>query len=136
MLGKGSRHRTIALATPLVDILATFLREVRPLLPDTPFMFVNRHPLVPDPHKRCSISALEREVRLAAWGAGLPGHHYPHRWRHSLATELIRAGMGVAQVQRHLGHASVVSTMIYTHLHVDDVSSALDAVFTPPPSDE
>ena len=54
------------------------------------------------------------------------------RWRHSLATELIRAGVGVAQVQRHLGHASVVSTMLYTHLHVDDVRQALDDVFDPP----
>lgn len=39
--------------------------------------------------------------------------------------------MGVAQVQRRLGHASVVSTMLYTHLHVDDVRVALDEVFTP-----
>ncbi|HEX9765197.1 MAG TPA: tyrosine-type recombinase/integrase [Nitriliruptorales bacterium] len=93
-------------------------------------MFVNTHPFVPDPDKRCSISNLEREVRLAAEGAGIPGRHYPHRWRHSLATEPIRAGVGVAQVQRHLGHASVVSTMLYTHLHVEDAREALDAVFT------
>jgi site-specific recombinase XerD len=130
--GKGARHRTIALTTHLVEILETFLGEVRPRLPDTPYLFVNTHPFVPDPDKRCSISALEREVRLAAEGAGVPGRHYPHRWRHSLATELIRAGVGVAQVQRHLGHASVVSTMLYTHLHGDVVRSALDVVFAPP----
>jgi site-specific recombinase XerC len=37
----------------------------------------------------------------------------------------------VAQVQRQLGHASVASTMIYTHLHVDDVLESLDGVFGP-----
>ena len=132
VLGKGSRHRTIALTTQLAEVLDVFLTEVRPQLPDTPYLFVNTHPFVPDPDKRCSISALERDVRLAARGAGIAGRHYPHRWRHSLATELIRAGVGVAQVQRHLGHASVVSTMLYTHLHVDDVRQALDDVFDPP----
>lgn len=81
VLGKGSRHRTIALTTQLVDILGTFLREVRPRLPDTPFVFVNTHPFVADPSMRCSISALEREVRQAAEGAGIPGRHYPHRWQ-------------------------------------------------------
>ncbi len=40
--------------------------------------------------------------------------------------------MGVAQVQLHLGHRSVVSTMLYTHLHVDDVRTSLDAVFDHP----
>lgn len=105
------------------------MEEVRPQLPDTPYLFVNTHPFVPDPDKRCSVSALQRECRLAARGAGLPGRHYPHRWRHSFATELIRAGVGVAQVQRQLGHASVVSTMLYTHLDVDDIRESLDGVF-------
>lgn len=50
-------------------------------------------------------------------------------WRRSFATELIRAGVGVAQVQRLLGHASVVPTMLYTHLDVEDVRRSLDEVF-------
>ena len=133
VVGKGRRHRMVAIAVPLAEILEVFLEEVRPQLPDTPYLFVNTHKLVPDPHKRCSISALEREVRLAGAGAGIPGRHYPHRWRHSLATELIRAGVGVAQVQRQLGHTSVASTMHYTHLHTDDVRVALDGVFAPDP---
>lgn len=127
--GKGRRHRMLALTAPLAHILARFLADVRPQLPDTPFLFVNTHVLVPDPDKRCSISNLERECRLAGWGGGVAGRHYPHRWRHSLATELIRAGVGVAQVQRQLGHTSVASTMLYTHLHVDDLRDSLDAVF-------
>lgn len=129
VLGKGSRHRLLAVPAPLARTLETFLTEVRPQLPDTPYLFVNTHPFVPDPDRRCSVSALQRECRLAAQGAGIPGRHYPHRWRHSFATELIRAGMGVAQVQRQLGHASIVSTMLYTHLDVEDVRRSLDEVF-------
>ena len=129
VLSKGTRHRTMAIPEPLAEVLVRFLAEVRPQLPDTPYLFVNPHTLVPDPDKRCSIWALQREVRLAAEGAGLPGRHHPHRWRHSFATELIRAGVGVAHVQRQLGHASIVSTMIYTHLDVDDVRDAIDDVY-------
>lgn len=129
VLGKGSRPRIVAIPVPLSEVLEGFIRDVRTQLPDTPFLFVNTHPFVPDPDKRCSVSALQRECRLAAQGAGLPGRHYPHRWRHSFATELIRAGVGVAQVQRQLGHASVVSTMLYTHLDVDDIRQSLDGVY-------
>jgi len=129
VVGKGSRHRLLAVPAPLAATLEEFLGQVRPQLPATPYVFVNTHPFVPDPDKRCSVSALQRECRLAAQGAGIPGRHYPHRWRHSFATELIRAGMGVAQVQRQLGHASIVSTMLYTHLDVEDVRRSLDEVF-------
>ena len=132
VLGKGARHRTLAIPAPLAAVLSEFLVEVRPQLPDTPYLFVNDHPLVPDPDRRCSIWSLQRETRLAAEGAGLPGRHHPHRWRHSFATELIRAGVSVAHVQRQLGHASIVSTMIYTHLEVDDVRQSLDEVFDRP----
>lgn len=114
---------------PLAVTLESFLAEVRPRLPVTPYLFVNTHPFVPHPDKRCSVSALQRECRLAGQGAGIPGRHYPHRWRHSFATELIRAGMGVAQVQRQFGHASIMSTMLYTHLDVEDVRRSLDEVF-------
>ncbi len=129
VVGKGSRHRILAVPAPLAEVLEDFTAQVRPQLPDTPFLFVNTHPFVPDPHKRCSVSNLQRECRLAAAGAGIAGRHYPHRWRHSFATELVRAGVSVALVQRQLGHASIVSTMIYTHLHVDDVRESLDEVF-------
>lgn len=129
VLGKGSRHRLLAVPEPLAQVLAAFLAVVRPRLPATPYLFINTHPFVPDPHKRCSVSALQRECRLAAKGAGIPGRHYPHRWRHSFATELIRAGMGVAQVQRQLGHASIRATQTYLNLDVEDVRRALDDVF-------
>lgn len=129
VVGKGSQPRILAVPTPLAEVLETFSSEVRPQLPDTPFLFVNTHPFVPDPHKRCSVSNLQRECRLGAAGAGIPGRHYPHRWRHTFATELIRAGVGVAQVQRQLGHANIVSTMIYTHLDMNDVRDSLDQVF-------
>jgi site-specific recombinase XerD len=133
VVGKGARHRLLALPSPLVATLEHFLADVRPELPATPYLFVNTHPFVPDPDKRCSVSALQRECRLAGDAAGVPGRHYPHRWRHSFATELIRAGMGLAQVQRQLGHASIVSTMLYTHLDVEDVRRSLDAVFDESP---
>lgn len=69
VLGKGSRPRIVAIPDPLADVLAAFTEAVRPQLPDTPYLFVNTHPFVPDPDKRCSVSALQRECRLAAQGS-------------------------------------------------------------------
>lgn len=72
VLGKGSRRRIVAMPAPLAEVLGVFLHDVRPQLPDTPYRFVNTHPFVPDADRRCSVSALQRECRLAAQGAGLP----------------------------------------------------------------
>jgi integrase len=52
----------------------------------------------------------------------------PHLFRHSHATELIRSGMGMAYVQRRLGHAQIQTTInIYAHLADDDLKQAFDA---------
>jgi polysaccharide chain length determinant protein (PEP-CTERM system associated) len=69
-------------------------------------------------------------VLLAGLGAGVPGRHYPHKWRHTYATELVRAGVDIHVVQRLLGHASIASTVGYTHLSLDDLHAGLAGVWT------
>ena len=56
-------------------------------------------------------------LREAARRAGITKHISPHTFRHSFATHLIEGGAGIRQVQEMLGHESILTTEIYTHLN-------------------
>jgi site-specific recombinase XerD len=129
VVGKGNRERTVLLPAPLVEALQRFVVEVRPRLPDSPLLLANAHPFVTTAHRGFGQEALAREVELAGLGAGVPGRHHPHKWRHTYATELVRAGVDIHVVQRLLGHASIASTVGYTHLVLDDLRSAVSSVW-------
>ncbi len=67
---------------------------------------------------------VERIVRRAAQGAGIPRRVTPHMLRHTLATALLSRGCDIRYIQKLLGHASVATTQIYTHV---DTQSLRDA---------
>jgi integrase/recombinase XerD len=129
VVGKGSRERIVLLPPALGPLLTAFLAEVRPLLPPSPLLLANAHPFVTTPLSGFGQEALAREVELAGLGAGVPGRHHPHKWRHTYATELVRGGVDIHVVQRLLGHTSIVSTVAYTHLALDDLRGALTGVW-------
>lgn len=132
VVGKGSRERTVLLPPPLLGTLTAFLRELRPQLGPSPLLLVNTHPFVTTAHRGFGQEALAREVELAGQGAAVPGRHHPHKWRHTFATELARAGVEVHLVQRLLGHRSIASTADYTHLSLADVRARLPQLWPPP----
>jgi integrase/recombinase XerD len=113
IFGKGARERTIDLCDP--EVLAT-LREYQGLclpgaMPEGGYFFPAREG-APVSEQTVRVS-LRRYVRAA----GLEVHITPHMFRHSVATLLLEEGVDIRYIQRILGHSSLVTTQIYTHVH-------------------
>ena len=68
-------------------------------------------------------------MREAGEVAGVSGRHFPHRWRHTYATSLLRRGVDVFKAKRLLGHSKLATTERYLHLVDDDLADAVDLAF-------
>ena len=69
------------------------------------------------------------EQRLAAWAVkqGLDRHVHPHMLRHSFASHVLQSSGDLRAVQEMLGHASIASTQVYTHLDFQALAKVYDA---------
>jgi site-specific recombinase XerD len=68
---------------------------------------------------------LRAMVKRRAKKAGIPKDVHPHLLRHTFATDLLRSTKNIRLVQKALGHASLSSTMIYTHVYDEELEEAL-----------
>ncbi|KAA9143560.1 site-specific tyrosine recombinase XerD [Microbacterium lushaniae] len=115
--GKGSKERIVPVGSFARRAVEAYLTRVRPELarrgPATPRLFLGMRGA---PLSRQSAWLV---LQQAAERAGLTAHVSPHTLRHSFATHLLQGGADVRVVQELLGHASVSTTQIYTHVSVD-----------------
>ena len=125
LFGKGSKERVVPLYRKALGALSAYLATSRPTLaarcgarPATSALFVSTR------GNRMSADALrtrfERLVRLA----GVDADATPHAMRHTYATELLSGGADLRSVQELLGHESLSTTQIYTHLSVERLKEA------------
>jgi integrase/recombinase XerD len=109
--GKGSKERIVPIAGPAVEAVRNWIEKDRaPSAGTSDRLFVGRRGT---PLNRVS---LWRIVRAAAARAGLTRRIYPHALRHSFATHLVEGGADLRYVQEMLGHASIATTQVYTHV--------------------
>ena len=112
VVGKGNKERTVPLGLPALRALETWLAArpavAGPASPDTVFLGAQGGALDP--------RVARRVVHAATAAAGTSADVGPHGLRHAMATHLIEGGADLRSVQEMLGHASVATTQLYTHV--------------------
>ena len=120
--GKGNKTRVVPVGSHALQALQAWL-PVRDALPhkDEAALFLNQ--------RGESISPRTVQSRLKTWGIkqGLPGHVHPHMLRHSFASHVLQSSGDLRAVQEMLGHASISTTQVYTHLDFQYLAKVYDA---------
>jgi site-specific recombinase XerD len=113
--GKGNKVRVVFLSSPTQDALAGYLNQRHDVDPAL-FIRHKKGAVGPRDDLRLTTRSVQRLMKKYAAAAGITKHITPHTLRHSFATDLLSNGADVRQVQQLLGHASITTTQIYTHL--------------------
>lgn len=117
ILGKGNKERLVPIGSEAIKFLKIYLNEVRVHVPvksgKEDFVFLNRRG---NPLSRVMVFLIIKDLALKA---GIRKNISPHTFRHSFATHLIEGGADLRAVQEMLGHESITTTEIYTHLDRD-----------------
>ena len=112
IIGKGDKQRIVPLGAPAADAIRNYL-EGRVAPADTAsedLLFLNRF------GKSLSRVSMFNMIKAQALAAGVRKEISPHTFRHSFATHLIEHGADLRVVQEMLGHESILTTEIYTHV--------------------
>ena len=110
VLGKGSRHRLVPIGSKVIKTLTMF-RDLfsKDSTANAP-LIINRS------GKRLSIRSVQIILKKYLNAANLPKDLTPHKLRHSFATHLLNNGADLRAVQELLGHSSLSTTQVYTHV--------------------
>ena len=130
--GKGGKDRFVPLPEPLLRMLRVFWATHRHgwlIFPGVSNAWRERGTQGPRrTDAPMSESSVQHTMRLAVAQAGLPKGVTPHTLRHSYATHLLEEGVSLRQIASYLGHSSLDTTVIYTHLTAVSEGRALEAI--------
>ncbi len=125
IIGKGNKERWVPINPHALDMLEMYIHNVRSHYDiksgEEKFVFINRL------GRHLSRNYVFMFLKQAVENAGLNKHVSPHSLRHSFATELVENGADLRAVQEMLGHESISTTEIYTHLTRDALRNTIAA---------
>lgn len=121
--GKGNKQRLVPVGKAAEKQIKTYLTYIRPTLPvskqDIDVLFLNRR------GKKLTRQMIFYIVKNQIDEVGVNKNISPHSFRHSYATHLVQNGADLRAVQVLLGHVSITTTEIYTHLNREDLRRAI-----------
>lgn len=121
IIGKGNKERIVPIGSKAIEAIQQWLKVRLTLSPKDNALFINR--------RGTRLSPRSIQLLMQKWGKkqGLDTHLHPHKLRHSFATHLLEAGSDLRAVQEMLGHSSLSTTQIYTHLDFQHLAKMYDA---------
>lgn len=128
ILGKGGKERLLPIGSYALEAVKNYLELVESAPKGALFLSRLRKRL----SRRAVANLLEKYLRLS----DIPLHVTPHKLRHSFATHMLDAGADIRSVQELLGHASLATTQIYTHVTKKRLFSAYREAHPRAKSDE
>ncbi len=120
--GKGGKERIVPIGTQAAFAVKKYLESGRLKLSKvpTPYVFLNRH------GKGISRVGFFKILKTLALKAGINKTVSPHTLRHSFASHLLEAGVDLRYVQEMLGHSSISTTELYTHINKKQLIAVYD----------
>ena len=120
VIGKGDKQRLVPISNAARDKIQLYLEERRSARSGEEVVFLNNRG---GQLTRVMVFTI---LKRAVERAGIDKHISPHTFRHSFATHLLEGGASIRQVQEMLGHESILTTEIYTHLDSDHLRRTLE----------
>lgn len=120
--GKGNKTRIVPLGSHAIAALQTWMQTRATMIKDgEPALFINRN--------GSRIGARSVQLRMKEWGIkqGIASNVHPHLLRHSFASHVLQSSGDLRAVQEMLGHASISTTQVYTHLDFQYLSKIYDS---------
>lgn len=116
VLGKGNKYRHVFLNGKALLYLTEYLNS---RCDSNEALFVSER----KPHDRLTKAAIEKTLKQIGEKANIGEKLYPHKFRHTTATDAVNRGMPIEDVQKMLGHSNINTTMIYAKIDTSHVKS-------------
>lgn len=123
--GKGNKDRLVPFTTSAKEAMLNYINGLRKdlLKEDTEYIFLNSQ------GNKMTVRGLEYVLDEIEAKTGLYGKIHPHMLRHSFATKMLNRGADLRTIQELLGHSSIETTSIYTHVAYENMKETYEKTF-------